>query len=209
MRPVLSAENILVPVYNKKQVKNKTLFIKTSHRSAFIHIPCRGLRLWALLRHPSGDALQCTVRLLHVWKDTKLKIQNSTFRVKTNCVDEAAVTLKLLQQLAVHITHIESPHSYHTVVAPCHHQVLGAGMVLSAVHKGRMSEHLLGCSLKPLYIPLSKGGEWEGEDVKCKSRTKQKHAVTSARKALWVTYHKRGAYALYCRTKNPDVTAIQ
>lgn len=83
----------------------------------------------------------------------------STFRVKTNGVDETAVTLELLQQLAVHVVDIKPPHSYHGVIAPAHHQVLGCGVVLSTVHKGRMREHLLGRCEKPLHIPLSAGRE--------------------------------------------------
>lgn len=71
------------------------------------------------------------------------------------------MTLKLLQQLAVHIIDIKSPHSYQRVVAPGHHQVLGCGVVLSTVHKGWMREHLLGRSQKPLHIPLSGGEEQE------------------------------------------------
>lgn len=82
-----------------------------------------------------------------------------TFRVETNCVDETAVTLELLQQLAVHIVDIKPPHSYHGVIAPAHHQVLGCGVVLSAVHEGRMGKHFLGCCEKPLHIPLSEGRE--------------------------------------------------
>ena len=80
-----------------------------------------------------------------------------TFRVKTNCVDETAVTLKLLQQLAVHVIDIKPPHSYHRVIAAAHHQVLGGGVVLSTVHKGRMRKHLLCCCEKPLHIPLPEG----------------------------------------------------
>ncbi|TNN44024.1 hypothetical protein EYF80_045789 [Liparis tanakae] len=80
-------------------------------------------------------------------------------RVKTDGVDEAAVTLELLQQLSVHVVHVEPPHAHQGVEAPRHHQVLGRGPVLSAVHEGRVGQHLLGRRLEPLHVPLSDGGE--------------------------------------------------
>jgi len=82
-----------------------------------------------------------------------------TFRVKTDGVDEAAVALELLQQLSVHIVHVQPPHAHQGVEAPRHHQVLGRGPVLSAVHEGRVGQHLLGRRLEPLHVPLSDGGE--------------------------------------------------
>lgn len=88
-----------------------------------------------------------------------------TFRVKANCVNKAAVTLKLLQQLPIHIINVKSPHPYKTVVAPRHHQVLSGGVVLSTVHKGWMREHLLGCSQEPVHIPLSEGKEQDQEEL--------------------------------------------
>lgn len=82
-----------------------------------------------------------------------------TFEIETHWVDEAFVSLELLQHLAIHIVHIKPPDSYQAVVAPSHHQVLGAGMVLSAVHEGRVRQHLLSVFQKLFHVPLSEKEE--------------------------------------------------
>ena len=80
-------------------------------------------------------------------------LQKSTFTVEASRVDETAVTLELLQQLAVHVMNIQPPDPHQTVVTPCYNQIPGHGVELSAVHKLRVGEHLLRYSVELLHIP--------------------------------------------------------
>lgn len=71
-----------------------------------------------------------------------------TFCIKTQCIDEASVTIKLLQKLTMNFLHFCIPYSKYRVVAPCHYNILSYWVVLRSVDKRRMRENFHGrCSL--------------------------------------------------------------
>ena len=67
-----------------------------------------------------------------------------TFAVEAHGVDEAAVPLQLLQQLAVDVVAVHTPRPQQAVITPGHHQVGRGRVVAGAVHEGWVGQHLLG-----------------------------------------------------------------